>query len=61
MGAVLLVAAWTSTLSGLLGKLTMASVLFALPIALWEFSLGVYLVVKGFKPSPISGLVLVGL
>ena len=27
----------------------------ALPIALWEFSLGVYLVVKGFKPSPITG------
>ena len=28
--------------------------LLALPIALWEFSLGVYLVVKGFKPSPIT-------
>jgi hypothetical protein len=29
-----------------------------IPIALWEFSLGVYLVVKGFKPSPITaGLV----
>ena len=26
----------------------------AVPIALWEFSLGVYLVVKGFKPSPIT-------
>jgi hypothetical protein len=26
----------------------------AIPIALWEFSLGVYLVVKGFKPSPIT-------
>jgi hypothetical protein len=24
------------------------------PIALWEFSLGVYLIVKGFKPSPIT-------
>jgi len=23
-------------------------------IALWEFSLGIYLVVKGFKPSPIT-------
>jgi hypothetical protein len=28
--------------------------LFAIPIALWEFSLGVYLIVKGFKPSPIT-------
>jgi hypothetical protein len=25
-----------------------------LPIAVWEFSLGVWLVVKGFKPSPIT-------
>ena len=25
-----------------------------LPIACWEFSLGVWLVVKGFKPSPIT-------
>lgn len=24
-----------------------------LPIAVWEFSLGVYLTVKGFKPSPV--------
>ena len=28
--------------------------ILALPIAVWEFSLGVYLVVKGFKPSPIT-------
>jgi hypothetical protein len=26
----------------------------ALPIALWEFSLRIYLVVKGFKPSLIT-------
>ncbi len=25
----------------------------ALPIATWEFSLGVYLTVKGFRPSPV--------
>ena len=29
-------------------------VIAAAPIALWELSLGVYLVVKGFKPSPIT-------
>ncbi|WP_198417796.1 MULTISPECIES: hypothetical protein [unclassified Cryobacterium] len=28
--------------------------LTVIPIALWEFLLGVYLVVKGFKPSPIT-------
>ena len=26
----------------------------AIPIAVWEFSLGVYLIVKGFKPCPIT-------
>jgi hypothetical protein len=28
----------------------------AIPIAVWEFSLGVYLVVKGFRPSAITAL-----
>ena len=28
--------------------------LAALPMAAWEFSLGVWLVVKGFRPSPIT-------
>jgi hypothetical protein len=28
--------------------------LLAIPIALWEFSLGVYLIVRGFRPSPIT-------
>ncbi len=53
-GAALLVAAWASTLFGLLGPISAASALFALPIALWEFSLGIYLVVKGFRPSQIT-------
>ncbi|HEX2048775.1 MAG TPA: hypothetical protein VHF27_13495 [Acidimicrobiales bacterium] len=26
----------------------------ALPVAAWELSLGVWLVVKGFKPSPLT-------
>jgi hypothetical protein len=33
----------------------------ALPVALWELSLGVWPVVKGFKPSPITaGMVAAG-
>ena len=28
--------------------------LAALPVAAWELSLGLWLVVKGFKPSPIT-------
>jgi hypothetical protein len=54
IGAALLVISWAGTLTGVLGPVSAASGLFALPIALWEFSLGVYLVVKGFKPSPIT-------
>jgi hypothetical protein len=54
IGAVLLVVAWIGTVFGFLGQVSMASALFALPIALWEFSLGIYLVVIGFKPSPIT-------
>ena len=53
-GATLLVVAWTGTVFGFIGQISTATMLFALPIALWEFSLGVYLVVKGFKPSHIT-------
>jgi Domain of unknown function (DUF4386) len=52
-GAALLVAGDIGVLFGLIGLVSSVAGLLALPIALWEFSLGVYLVVKGFKPSPI--------
>jgi uncharacterized membrane protein YgdD (TMEM256/DUF423 family) len=56
IGGILLIASWIATVFGLLrpGQVSPLTVLAALPIALWEFSLGVYLVVKGFKPSPIT-------
>jgi hypothetical protein len=53
IGAALLLASFIATLFGLWGQVSAPTALFALPIALFEFSLGVYLVVKGFKPSPI--------
>ncbi len=53
-GAALLIAAWAATLFGLLGQVTPVSALAAIPIALWEFSLGLYLVFRGFKPSPLT-------
>ena len=53
IGAPLLVASDTAKLFDLLGPLSSLAALAALPVALFEFSLGVYLVVKGFKPSPI--------
>jgi hypothetical protein len=40
-------------LFNLWGQRSPVAGLLAIPIALWEFSLGVWLVVKGFKPSPI--------
>lgn len=54
IGAPLLVASVAATLFDLWGQQSAMSALFTIPIALWEFSLGIYLVVKGFKPSPIT-------
>jgi hypothetical protein len=53
IGAPLLVAADVAILFGLIGRSSPPAALAAIPIALWEFSLGVWLVVKGFQPSPI--------
>jgi hypothetical protein len=43
-------------LFGLIGQHASTTGLLAIPIAVWEFSLGVYLVVKGFKPEAITAL-----
>ena len=53
IGAPLLVASDITVLFGLFDRSAAPVALAALPIALWEFSLGVWLVVKGFKPSRI--------
>jgi hypothetical protein len=58
IGAPLLLASGIAVLFGVWGQVSTLSAIAAAPIALWEFSLGVYLVVKGFRPSPITaGLV----
>jgi hypothetical protein len=54
IGAPLLIAAVFATLSGAIGQVSAIAALAALPVAAWEFSLGVWLVVKGFRPSPIT-------
>jgi hypothetical protein len=51
IGVPLLVASDIAVLFGVVG--TSQAAVFALPIALFEFSLGVWLVVRGFQPSPI--------
>ena len=54
IGAPILIAAVFATL--LRGSVPAPSwaALAALPVAAWELSLGIWLVVKGFKPSPIT-------
>jgi hypothetical protein len=52
-GAPLLLASDLATLFGAFGQSSPAAFFLALPVAAWEFSLGVWLVVKGFKPAPI--------
>jgi Domain of unknown function (DUF4386) len=54
IGAALLLVSDVAVLFGLWDRISAPSGLLAIPIALWEFSLGVYLIVKGFKPSPIT-------
>jgi hypothetical protein len=54
IGAPLLLASDTAIMFGLWEQFSLPAGIATLPVALWEFSLGVYLVVKGFKPSPIT-------
>jgi uncharacterized protein DUF4386 len=52
VGATLLVASWFAVLFHAFNAISPAALLSALPIAVWEFSLGVYLTFWGFKASP---------
>ena len=52
-GALMLTASWAATLFGLIEQVSAAALIMALPIAAWEFSLGLYLIIRGFKPSPL--------
>jgi hypothetical protein len=54
IGAPLLLASVTATLFGVFDQLSPIATIAVLPVALWEFSLGTWLVVKGFRPSPIT-------
>lgn len=54
IGAPLLLASTSATMFGIIDRVSTLPGIAALPIALWEFSLGVWLLVKGFKPSPIT-------
>jgi hypothetical protein len=56
VGAPLLVVGYIAVLFGLIGRLAPLAALTAIPVALFEFSLGIWLVTKGFNPSAfVSG------
>ena len=54
IGAPLLITAVVAILFGGIEHISVWTALATLPVAAWEFSLGVWLVVKGFRPSPIT-------
>jgi len=55
IGAVLLVTADLCVLFGLVGQVSALAGIAALPIACWEFGLGLWLVVKGFNTdAPVA-------
>jgi hypothetical protein len=54
IGSPLLLTSITLALFGVLPKISVLSGIATIFIAGWEFSLGVYLVVKGFRRSPIT-------
>jgi hypothetical protein len=56
IGAALIVMSDVGVMVGLWGQTSTVPALTTIPIALWEFSLGVYLTVKGFRPSAIETL-----
>ena len=56
IGVPLLLASSTATLFGAWDQVSSPALLLALPIATWEFSVGVYMTVKGFRtPAATDG------
>jgi Domain of unknown function (DUF4386) len=56
LGAPLLLASDIAIFFGAYDRMAPVAALAALPIAAWEFSLGVYLTVKGFRPAAVAAL-----
>ena len=55
IGAPIILLSATATIFGGWAQTSSVGALCALPIAVWELSLGVWLVVKGFKSTPAVG------
>ena len=54
IGGPILIAGDICVLSGLIGQHDSTTGLFAVPVAVFELSLGIYLIVKGFKSTPVA-------
>jgi hypothetical protein len=54
VGAPLIIISSSVTMFGGWGQVSLVGSLCALPIALWELSLGVWLTVKGFRPTTLT-------
>ena len=56
IGAPLLLVGTAAVLFNVVERTSLLPLVLAVPIALWEFSLGVYLTVRGFRPEAVERL-----
>jgi hypothetical protein len=56
VGAPIVLVGYTVTILGGPGQTSTPGLLYALPVAVFEFSVGVYLTVKGFRPAAVAAL-----
>jgi hypothetical protein len=54
IGAPLLLASSVAVFFGIIEPISPWTAIATLPVALWEFSLGLWLTFKGFRPCPIT-------
>ena len=48
------IVSFVGVLFGVFEQVSLPAAIATIPEFLWELSLGIYLIVKGFKPSPIT-------
>jgi hypothetical protein len=56
VGGPIALVGYTVTILGGPGQTSTPGLLYALPVAVFEFSVGVYLTVKGFRPAALAAL-----
>ena len=56
IAAPLLLTGTAAVLFGVIERGSLLQLVLGIPIALWEFSLGVYLTVRGFRPEAVDRL-----